>query len=275
MTGLNIRPFSARTTNTAPEKDSFEYPTDTSRIGRDSKPLLSVKARTNQGFTIWTALRDDLAKRALHLAHGAYKRRGYSSRLTRIDLQENPQKVSHDRFTLLALTHQGQDAATISLAFDSPRGLPADDLYARELAPLRAQGRRLVEVTQLAFSEEGKGSRMLLVRLFNLIFLYAKRIRGYDDFVIEVHPRHVNYYRRMLGFEILGGEKPCARVNGAPAMLLRLDLEQASDAIDRLTGFSRPTGEHTIYPFFLNPTEEGPILDRLQASLSNEQPVLR
>lgn len=60
--------------------------------------------------------------------------------------------------------------------------------------------------------------------------------------MIEVNPRHVEFYRRMLGFEMFGAERLCNRVN-APAVLLRLDLSYARQQIEKLGGLSqRPRG---------------------------------
>ena len=43
---------------------------------------------------------------------------------------------------------------------------------------------------------------------------------SFDYVVIEVNPRHVRYYERMLGFEVIGPERMNPRVE-APAVLLR------------------------------------------------------
>ena len=38
----------------------------------------------------------------------------------------------------------------------------------------------------------------------------------------------------MLTFDVIGPERECPRVNGAPAVLLRLDLKKAGEILDRL-----------------------------------------
>ena len=87
---------------------------------------------------------------------------------------------------------------------------------------------------------------MLLVRLFNFIYIFALRVRRFDDFVIEVNPRHVNYYKRMLLFEQIGTERPCPRVQGAPATLLHLDLCDVDREILRHGGRKAAA----LYPHF-------------------------
>jgi hypothetical protein len=69
----------------------------------------------------------------------------------------------------------GREAATVSLVFDSPAGLPCDEVHGAELAPLRAQGRRLAEVTRLAIDPAHAGDKTLLVQLFNYISVYGRR----------------------------------------------------------------------------------------------------
>ena len=82
-----------------------------------------------------------------------------------------------------------------------------------------------MEVTRLAIGEKYQRSRTLLVRLFNFIYVFARRIKGFDDFVIEVNPRHVNYYRRLLIFEQAAAASVPAREKrarcSAPAGSLR------------------------------------------------------
>lgn len=195
--------------------------------------------------------------RAYALAHRVYHGCGYAS-----DEQTpacSPFDSNPDTLTLLAVDDQGRDAATITLVFDSAAGLPSDEIYASELGALRGQGRKLVEVTRLAIGEEHQRSKTLLVRLFNFIYIFAHRVKGYDDFVIEVNPRHVNYYRRLLMFEQSGPERPCPRVQGAPAVLLRLDLAVPEREIRRVGGAGAASGERTLYPHFYSWLEEGAV----------------
>jgi hypothetical protein len=166
-------------------------------------------------------------------------------------------------FTLLAEDASGRAAATISLVFDSSSaGLPCDEIYADKLDDLRASGCMLSEVTRLAIDQEHAHSRALLVNLFILCSVFARRVMSYTDFVIEVNPRHTAFYRRMLSFEPAGPERPCPRVQDAPAVLLRLDLAQQEREIGHLAGTC--TGR-SLYAYFRTLGEEPDIalfLDR-------------
>jgi N-acyl amino acid synthase FeeM len=185
-------------------------------------------------FAIAVAFDSARRERAFRLAFRVYRDCGYV-----VDTPAGRIVSKFDALpsTLVLLVQDaaGRDAATATLVFDSPTGLPSDEIRAADLAPLRAQGRRLVEVTRLAIDQDYKGSKPLLVQLFNAISLYARH-EGSTDFVIEVHPRHVNYYRRLLMFEPAGPERDCPRANGAPGVLLRLDLAAQAAEIGLVGG---------------------------------------
>ena len=196
-----------------------------------------------------------LRRRAYALAHRVYSGRGYVC--DENGLVVSPFDAHAETLTLLVQDEKGCDAATISLVFDSPAGLPCDAIYGQELQSLRAQGRRLVEVTRLAIDPVHQHSKALLVCLFNFIYIHARRVKGCDDFVIEVNPRHECYYRRLLNFELAGSERACPRVQGAPAVLLRQDLWAGEREIQRVGGLGDTAGERTLYPHFYAPAEEG------------------
>ena len=88
-----------------------------------------------------------------------------------------------------------------------------------------------------------------------------------DDFVIEVNPRHVNYYRRLLCFEVLGQERPCPRVQGAPAVLLRVDLGFGDQEVERVGGSRQrglPIKDRTLYPYFWHADSEESVTANLK-----------
>lgn len=206
-----------------------------------------------------------LRERAYRLAHEIYRAKGYvqasAKALVVAEYDARPETL-----TLLAEDVEGRAAATVTLAYDGPEKLPCDEIFGAELDELRARGRRLCEVTRLAIADAHAGSKMLLVRLFNWIFLHARRVKAHDDFVIEVNPRHVNYYKRLLGFTALGQPQPCPRVQGAPAVLMRLDLGFGEAEVARVAGKGPAAGERTLYPFFVCAADEPPVLQVLRRS---------
>ena len=126
--------------------------------------------------------------------------------------------------------------------------MPADDNFRDKLDVLREQGRRLCEPSRLAID---KGvSKRVFAALIHISYIYAHNIHRFTDYVIEVNPRHVVFYKRMLGFKDFGGERECTRV-GAPAVLLRLDLAYMGEQIRKFGGLmEQHGGERSFYPFF-------------------------
>jgi hypothetical protein len=175
-------------------------------------------------------------------------------------LFQEPSKI-----TLYAETG-GAVVATMSLCLDSPILLPADENFRDMLDQLRAEGRHLCEPSRLAID---KGvTKRVFAALIHISYLYASTIHRYSDYVIEVNPRHVMFYQRMLGFHAFGAERDCTRV-GAPAVLLRLPLEQMGEQIRTWGGRMEQHGEErSFYPYFFAAGDEPGITGRLRAALN-------
>ncbi len=108
---------------------------------------------------------------------------------------------------------------------------PPTTLYPEELDRLRQAGHRLCEFTRLAVDSKA-ASKPVLAGLFHTAFLYASRLHGFTHAVIEVNPRHVSFYQRSLGFEIIGEERLNKRVN-APAVLLEVPFTSIDNGLHR------------------------------------------
>ncbi len=233
--------------------------------GNSEKPASETGARST--FRIRVANDAATRERAYRLAFRIYQAKGYVQHAEGEGEAEwivRPYDVRPETLTLLAEDAQGNAVATISLVFDGRAGLPCDEIFGEELAQLRGRKRRIVEVTRLAISERHTHSKLLLVRLFNWIHIYARRLHRRHDFVIEVNPRHASYYRRLLGFETLGVPRPCPRVQGAPAVLMRLDLSFPEQEIGRVGGRGTTVNERSLYPFFLKVDEEQTVVRLLR-----------
>lgn len=186
-----------------------------------------------------------------------YDWRGYAFDAARF---HDPNKI-----TLYAETG-GVVVGTMSLCLDSAILLPADENFRDLLDLLRAQGRRLCEPSRLAID---KGvTKRVFASLIHISYLYARAIHGFTDYVIEVNPRHVMFYQRMLGFRDVGAVRDCTRV-GAPAVLLRLPLEEMGAQIRRWGGRVEQHGdERSFYPYFFPPCDEPGITARLLAGFN-------
>ncbi|WP_225878995.1 N-acyl amino acid synthase FeeM domain-containing protein [Zeimonas arvi] len=199
-------------------------------------------------------LANDEGRRSLasYLVSKRYGWRGYTA---------GPIRMTPDQITLIASDDE-RALATISVGFDRDAGLLADSLYPDEVAGLRAQGARLCEFTKLAV-EPGKHSQEVLAMLFHIAYIYARRINRCTELLIEVNPRHVRFYESALGFERLGPQRICPRVD-APAVLLRLDLSHCEQELARVGGHRKMAGRiRSLYPLGFSPREEEGIHARL------------
>ena len=207
---------------------------------------------SHQEFKVRLANTDDRRKSASLLIQKMYSWRGYDSP----DLMHDPYKI-----TLVA--YQGDSVAgTLTLGLDSPQGMVVDQLYKAEADKLRAEGRRICDVTKLAVDQDIK-SKSVLGALFHLSVIYGRNIHNATDFLIEVNPRHALFYQRMIGFVPWGEERLCSRVN-APAVLLKLDLAYADEQVKKYGGLGASAqGVKSIYPYWFSKEDELGITQRL------------
>ena len=119
---------------------------------------------------------------------------------------------------------------TLTLAIDGPHGLRAEAAYGEVIDRFRGEGHKVCELTRLALAEHAD-SRAVLASLFSLAHAVARTVHDVTDAFIEVNPRHVAFYSRVLGFVVAAGETFCERVH-APSVLLQLEL----DALEQRLG---------------------------------------
>ncbi len=223
------------------EESSDELPDE---IGQR---LLKIRAADSSG----------LRSSASILIHRMYATRGYLS-------TSLPENQSANRITLMA-SNGDLTIGTITIGFDSSEGLMVDELFLEEANVLRQKGRSICEFTKLAMDSVVRSKRAL-ASLFHVAFIYAFRLRHFNDLLIEVNPRHVRYYERMLGFEVRAPKRLNLRVN-APAVLMSLNLAYCQEQILKYGG--RPelsSNEKSLYPYCFSIPEEAGIVGRLQRS---------
>lgn len=173
-----------------------------------------------------------------------------------------PTDKTAQRFTLAAMDHL-QTIGTITVAFDGPMKLSAEDAFPQEVQALRAKGLRLCEFTKLAI-DPTVGTKRVLAALFHVAYIIAHRLRGYDVLLIEVNPRHKRYYERMLGCQVLGTVRMNRTVK-APAVLLSADFSYIMRQIGEFGGKPELSDtERSLYPFAFSLTEEAGIISRLR-----------
>ncbi len=189
-------------------------------------------ADQDESYRVFAATGISLRTRAYRLAMDLYRKFGFATDST--ELLVGPYDHRAGTLVLLAEDENGRDAATMTIVSDSTEaGLPADKIFHAELEQLRGEGRRLAEGVRLAIADEHLFSQELFIEMINLLYIHGRFNRKATDLLVEVNPRHVAYYQRLFGFEPLGRQRPCPRVNGAPARLMRLKT-QAPDAPGRI-----------------------------------------
>src|SRR5262249_27451448 len=120
---------------------------------------------------------------------------------------------------VLLATQACEVVGTLTLRFDSPLGLRADDAYLEEIDLVRAEGRSACQVGRFAVARSAR-SAAVPVALFRGVQRAVRERADITDLFIEVNPRHVPFYRRAFGFRVAAGERTCPRVV-APSVLLR------------------------------------------------------
>lgn len=195
-------------------------------------------------------------KKARTLIKSMYAWQGYATDSTAA-LQETPNCVTLEASTAKKLF------GTLTVALDSEDGLFADELYRSEINILRRTGRRVCEITTLAFNPK-YSSKEVIASLFHLAYLYAHHMHNATDILIEVNPRHASFYQRRLGFRQIGEPRTCARVN-APAVLLHIALDYGAKQIAKYAG-SRDPKERSLYPYFFSEAEVQGLTNRIRCA---------
>jgi hypothetical protein len=160
---------------------------------------------------------------AFHLVYEEYRRSGLM-KANACGMRITPYHLLPTTEVLVALD-RGKVACTVSIVGDSEEGgLPMEGVYPDEIASLRLQGQSLAEVSCLAEQHEAmQKTQSPVFQLFPLVAQLAYR-RGADQLVIAVHPRHTRFYRRFLGFDVIGDERNYGQVCGKPAVAMAMDL---------------------------------------------------
>lgn len=176
------------------------------------------------GYTVGLAQTLSERMAAWHLVHSEYRSKGFATEGAE-GLWLTPHDLLPDT-TTYTVHSGGEVCATLTAVTDGEMCLPCEDEFGEEISTLRADGRRITEVISLASCiDSPRLGNLALLALFRLMFLRARYMLARTDMVIAVHPRHVDFYRKKLLFMQLSGARAFDKVNGAPAVLMHLDLE--------------------------------------------------
>lgn len=176
--------------------------------------------------------------KATTLIKRMYASRGYNT--------DSASVFSHrsNEFTFLVLI-QEVAAGTVTLRLDSRQGLLADRLYRDKINEFRQKGRKVCELSRFAIDPQ-YSSKEMTASLFQIAYTCARNEYEATDFFCEVNPRHAAPQKRMFGFQQIGEERTCPRVN-APAVLLHLELDFIRK---QLTILNKQSNKNTTNRFY-------------------------
>jgi len=189
-------------------------------------------------FTIRVANRLRLRQKAYGLLYELYSKMGITQN-EGDGLWLSIYDALPETTTFVAEDDRGCSVGALTVVFDSLIGLPADELYKKEIDILRNSGEKICEFVSLGIENGGKSSIKILAGLFYCAFMHAWRKKKSTYLVITVNPRDENFYRQKIFFRKTGPERNYAKVNGAPAVLLNLSLTKINELRHK----------HRIFPF--------------------------
>jgi hypothetical protein len=208
--------------------------------------------------------REDLAN-CYRLVYKVYLKCGYT--------ELKPEQMRINLWNTLPGTHtilaekQGNLAGTLTCVMDSEAGLPADGFCTEELQRLRAEGRRLCEISGLAIDRK-HASATTVLKLFRYALALTTGFMQGTDFIITVHPRHAPFYEDLLLFEELKKKPKYAPVKGAPGILMRLNLDTVRERYH--AQYSGRPGKKDLDHFYFERDQEQ-IVDSIRAGLDEKQ----
>lgn len=216
-------------------------------------PTVNAASERQDKFRIKMLMRDGERRRETDLLiQKRYAWRGYGQ----VGVADEPNQLTMNAELF------GRVYATVTVNVDSPAGLALDATYGAEAARLRSQGAKLCEFGRFAIDPSARSKR-LIISLVHLLYIYAHRVKGCTDILIEINPRHRAFYERLLEFEQIGAERTCERVN-APAILMHISCAKIERRLNEIGGKWRELpDEKSAYKFALSAEEEEELVARL------------
>ena len=167
----------------------------------------------------WTA--------AFELVYQQFLRRGYVSPHPSGIVYREAMGLEDSRTIVAVRSSSEEVVGTLTIVGDNPLGFDVEASFPREVDDLRAQGRRLAEVTALAISPlTDLPARATFFHLARLMFFHADW-NGYDDMLLVVNPRHLRVYQHLFGAQMLGMCRSHGPASSHPGVVYRIDIDLA------------------------------------------------
>ena len=140
------------------------------------------------------------------LAYQIYLEKGF--------IQENAQEwlirnydFNPSTVILIVEDQESNLVGSVTMVFDDFSTLPAEKIYFEEIKKLRTTSQKFVELSRLVINPDYRNSKEVLVLLFDYLAIYSYHVKNYRNLIVEVNPRHKNYYKSLLNFDEVGIEK--------------------------------------------------------------------
>ncbi|QDU36059.1 hypothetical protein Mal4_03420 [Maioricimonas rarisocia] len=161
---------------------------------------------------------------AYRLAYENYLRKGLVSENI-FGIRVTPFHLLPETTTFVSL-QDSEQVATVTLIGDSSDGIPMESIFPNQVAQIRDEGATFGEVSSLASRPmPTKEFLQVYLKLMRLMAQYARSV-GMERFLMVVHPRHVPFYKRMMGFRMIGETRSYPTVCGAPAVPCQLEFAE-------------------------------------------------
>lgn len=195
------------------------------------RPLASGRAASvvleDDDIEVRLATQPHELRGAFRLVYQSYRRAGLTPandeamRVTPYQLQESSE--------VIVAMKECDVIGTVSYIQDGYLGLPMEDVYGEEVDQLRARGIRLAEVSCLADRRSKVERSMPVLMTMMTLMAQSARHNGVDQLLIAVHPRHVRFYQRLMGFVQIGDTKQYGAVLDRPAIAMAIDLANLAE----------------------------------------------
>ena len=233
--------------------------------------LLGPHFDSNEQFSCNVAQTHDELEQAFSLVYKEYLRAGYVKKATPSKMLVNIYNLLPETVVWIVKSHHTV-VSTLTQVFDSSLRLPIDEVYEKELDELRLEGRRLIEISALAIHKEYRWQNAYMP-LFRSMLQHALSCKA-TDLCIAVNPKHRAFYKNILLFEDIGGEKHYPKVS-APSVALRLDLTTAEKRLEQIYGRMKPDSNLHDYFFRCNGIEDSPVKEFFQKKKEMDSSVIQ
>ena len=156
-----------------------------------------------------------------YLKYGYTKENSYGLRFSLRDLLP-------ETMTFVARSEK-ELVGTVSIISNSVAGLPSKAIFKRKVEKLELGGKIIAEGTRFACIDEynSKGLNSTAFSLLKWFFQWGQ-VRKVHDLILVINPKHLVFWKKILGFEVLAERKGYAYANGAPGILMRCDVAKAN-----------------------------------------------